>query len=42
MSDDEDALLQRALPRNLVERKRAIAVRSAEEVAKLNCTEKSI
>jgi hypothetical protein len=42
MSDDEDALLQRGLPRNLVERKRAIAVRSAEEVAKLNCTEKSI
>jgi len=42
MSDDEDALLQRALPRNLVERKLAIAVRSAEEVAKLNCTEKSI
>jgi hypothetical protein len=42
MSDDEDALLQRALPRNLVERKRAIAVRAAEEAAKLNCTEKSI
>ena len=42
MSDDEDALLQRALPRNLVERKLAIAVRAAEEVAKLNCTEKSI
>jgi len=42
MSDDEDALLQRGLPRNLVERKRAIAVRSAEEVAKLNCTEKTI
>ena len=42
MSDDEDALLQRALPRNLVERKLALAVRAAEEVAKLNCTEKSI
>ena len=42
MSDDEDALLQRALPRNLVERKRAIAVRAAEEAAKVNCTEKSI
>ena len=42
MSDDEDALLQRALPRNLVERKRAIAVRAATEAAKINCTEKSI
>jgi len=42
MSDDEDALLQRGLPRNLVERKRAIAVRSAEIAAKENCTEKSI
>ena len=42
MSDDEDALLQKGLPRNLVERKRAIAVRAAEEVAKLNCTEKTI
>jgi len=42
MSDDEDALLQRALPRNLVERKRAIAVRSAEIAAKENCTEKTI
>jgi hypothetical protein len=42
MSDDEDALLQRALPRNLVERKRAIGVRAAEEAAKINCTEKSI
>ena len=42
MSDDEDALLQRGLPRNLVERKRAIAVRSAEIAAKENCTEKTI
>lgn len=42
MSDDEDALLQRALPRNLVERKRAIAVRSAEAMAKESCTEKTI
>ena len=42
MSDDEDALLQKALPRNLVERKRAIAVRSAEVAAKENCTEKTI
>ena len=42
MSDDEDVLLQRPLPRNLVERKRAIAVRSAEEAAKENCTEKTI
>ena len=42
MSDDEDALLQRALPRNLLERKRAIAVRSAEIAAKENCTEKTI
>jgi hypothetical protein len=42
MSDDEDALLQRALPRNLVERKRAIAVRAAEVAAKENCTEKTI
>jgi len=42
MSDDEDALLQRGLPRNLVERKRAIAVRAAEVAAKENCTEKTI
>jgi len=42
MSDDEDAILQCALPRNLVERKRAIGVRAAEEAAKINCTEKSI
>jgi len=42
MSDNEDALLQRPLPRNLVERKRAIAVRTAEEAAKENCTEKTI
>lgn len=42
MSDDEDALLQRALPRNLVERKRAIGVRAAEIAAKENYTEKTI
>ena len=42
MSDNEDALLQRALPRNLVERKRAIAVRSAEESVRKNCTEKTV
>jgi hypothetical protein len=42
MSDDEDALLQRGLPRNLVERKRAIGVRAAEVAAKENCTEKTI
>ena len=42
MSDDEDALLQRVLPRNLVERKRAIGVRAAEVAAKENCTEKTI
>ena len=42
MSDDEDALLQRSLPRNLVERKRATNVRSAEVAAKENCTEKTI
>ena len=42
MSDDEDALLQRTLPRNLVERKRAIAVRSAEESVKVDRTEKTV
>ena len=42
MSDDEDALLQRTLPRNLVERKRAIAVRSAEESVKVERTEKTV
>ena len=42
MSDNEDALLQRALPRNLVERKRAIAVRSAEESVRKNRTEKTV
>ena len=42
MSDDEDALLQKALPRNLLERKRAIAVRSAEESVKVDRTEKTV
>ena len=42
MSDDEDALLQRTLPRNLVERKRAIAIRSAEESVKVDRTEKTV
>ena len=42
MSDNEDALLQRALPRNLEERKRAIAVRSAEESVRKNRTEKTV
>jgi len=42
MSDDEDALLRGPLPRNMVERKRVVAVRAAEDAAKENCTEKTI
>jgi len=42
MSDDENALLQRPLPRNLLERRRAIAVRSAEESVKVDRTEKTV
>jgi hypothetical protein len=42
MSDDEDAMLRGPLPRNMVERTRILAIRSAEDSARENCTDRTI